>query len=214
MVFSPAPSDQVIVFMRYPQAGCVKTRLVPKLGKEGAARFYRNMVEHIVAKISPVATEMIQLSLYYTGASPQQMTSWLGDSFPFMEQQGDNLGARMLDAFQTSKNNNFRRTILIGSDCPAIDPALINQGFRKLLTHDLVLGPTFDGGYYLIGLTGKVSDEKIGHLFSEIKWGTGTVYRQSVAKAKAINLSLATLPKHNDIDRPEDLEHFNYYSNS
>ncbi len=192
----------------------MKTRLIPKLGEDGAARLQRNMTEYILKKISPAASKKILLSVYYTGATEQQMSRWLGESFPLVEQQGTNLGSRIADAFHTSLKNKFRHTLIIGSDCPAIDAALIKHAFKKTTNHNLVIGPTFDGGYYLIGLGQDVPEEKINLLFSKINWGTENVYQQTIAKAEAAELSIYTLPPKNDIDRPQDLEHFNYYSNS
>jgi hypothetical protein len=210
----PTPLDQIIIFTRYPKAGQVKTRLIKELGQEGAAQLHQKLTEHTIKKITPVISKTTQLTVHYTGASVKQMALWLGDSFTLIEQQGADLGQRMMYALRTAQNNNFQRILLIGSDCPALEPSLIELAFKQLLNHDLVVGPSFDGGYYLIGISNSFPDKKISALFSNISWGTKSVYSQTLAKAKEAHLSFFTLQKQYDIDRPRDLEHFYYYSDS
>ncbi len=211
--------DQVIIFTRYPQPGRVKTRLIPKLGKVGAAAIHKKMAEHILSKINDLQNidqdpdSSIQLNIYYTGASHKQMTQWLGNSIPFFRQQGEGLGNKMFQAFQSARDAHFQRTILIGSDCPSINTNHIRLAFKHLKKNNLVLGPTYDGGYYLIGTDNSIPITAVQSLFSNISWGTEKVYKQTLNKAKKAGLSFYPMQKLNDIDRPQDLEYFNYHSN-
>jgi len=93
--------------------------------------------------------------------------------------------------------------MLIGADCPELRPEQIDEAEQLLTSHDLVLGPSVDGGYYLIGLK-KVYPE----LFSEIKWGSSAVTSETVARADALKLKIGLLPELRDLDDLDDLEHF------
>ena len=205
------PSDEIILFTRYPQPGKVKTRLIPILGENGAARLHRDLTEQVIRKIEPIThNQLYHFLLYYTGGTDRQMRDWLGDTISFRVQDEHDLGHRMAAAFRTARDHGASRAVLIGSDCPSIDAQLITTAFEKLGKSDLVLGPTFDGGYYLIGMHYAVADKKINSLFENISWGTPDVYSQTMARAEKADISFYSLTQHHDIDRPEDLEYFNH----
>ncbi len=194
--------QRIIIFTRYPQPGKVKTRLIAHLGAAGAARIHKEMTEQLIHRIEPdLPAEDTILQIFYSGASLAQMQQWLGKSCSFIPQQGDGLGQRMKHAFADADRPG--RTILIGSDCPEVDTAIIRTGLEKLTSHDLVLGPAADGGYYLIGLKRPATP-----LFDDIDWGTGRVLAQTLVKAESLGLTIALLPVLHDIDRPEDLVHY------
>ncbi len=215
MVHTQHPKNNIIIFTRYPVPGQVKTRLAPTLGEEGAAILHRKLTEHIVQQTLPVTSQAdYSLTIYYTGGSHGQMTNWLGDSLPMIQQTGKGLGERLLNSFLTSRKSSAEKTIIIGSDCPEIDTATLKKGFESLDNHDLVIGPTFDGGYYLIGLHHLVTLSPLKSLFTSIAWGSDGVYEQTIARARNSGLNYTLLPMLSDIDRPEDLEHFSYNSHA
>ena len=212
------PQQAVILFTRYPQAGKVKTRLIDELGPQGAATLHDQLTKEVISKLQPMLTPQeagfIQLQILYCGGTEQEMTQWLGDDIQFARQYGNGLGERMQRAFEQSWQQGAKQILLIGSDCPAITASIIKQGLKQLLSHDLVLGPAVDGGYYLIGLSDRLKNNKKDYtrLFQNIDWGTEHVLRQTLDQAKKSDFSFALLPKLHDIDRPEDLVHFNHYS--
>lgn len=214
MSFQPQPREEVIIFTRYPEPGKVKTRLVPYLGEEKAAQMHRRLTEQTIQYILPLEQmRLVRISLLFTGGTLEQMENWLEDSIMLAEQQGENFGQRMAAAIQSAWSRGARRAVLIGSDCPSLDADLLAQALDQLQTHDVVLGPTYDGGYYLIGLNSDLPDEKVAIFFQEdIDWGTSKVFHQTVQKAEKELLSIATLKTLHDIDRPEDLEYFSHYS--
>ncbi len=116
----------------------------------------------------------------------------------------------MADAFVRAWRQGAGRVLLIGSDCPDIDAAVIRDGLEQLLNHDVVLGPAVDGGYYLIGL--RTSVGRPACLFDGVDWGTDQVLQQTLTLAETAGLSSAFLRELHDIDRPEDLVHFNHHS--
>ncbi|MHB8790018.1 MAG: TIGR04282 family arsenosugar biosynthesis glycosyltransferase [Desulfobulbaceae bacterium] len=212
MTLRQPPQEEIILFSRYPRAGRVKTRLIPRLGSKGAAGLHAYLTEQALAGAREAAgLRPALLSLWYTGASHQQMTDWLGSALPLLPQQGKDLGERMASAFQAAWTQGVQRVVLIGSDCPGLTPALIVQALAELDRHDLVLGPASDGGYYLIGLRRSVAPEALASLFCDVPWGDATVCRVTLARATAAKLTINTLQELHDIDRPEDLRHLHYH---
>ena len=200
--------EEIIIFSRYPRAGRVKTRLIPRLGSKGAAGLHAYLTEQTLARAREAAgLRPALLSLWYTGASRQQMTDWLGSTLQLVPQQGKDLGERMASAFQAAWAKGSQRAVLIGSDCPALTPALIVKALAELEQHDLVLGPASDGGYYLIGLRRDLAPVVLTFLFLDVIWGSPTVYRATLARAATAKLTTFTLQELHDIDRPEDLQH-------
>lgn len=192
---------KLIIFSRFPEPGKVKTRLVPALGIEGAAAIHRQMAEYTVEKViclQSAGTACIQVA--YTGSDEKCMRNWLGNDIEYSMQGAEDIGARMLIAFQQAFDSQNRKVVIIGTDCPALTAQVIEQAFEALDAYDLVLGPAFDGGYYLIGLR-----KPIPALFQAIEWGTPSVLKQTVDRANQHNISFTLLEELHDIDRPGDL---------
>ncbi|XCN72879.1 MAG: TIGR04282 family arsenosugar biosynthesis glycosyltransferase [Candidatus Electrothrix aestuarii] len=211
------PHAVIILFTRYPQAGKVKTRLIRELGPKGAAKLHSKLTKQVISNLRPLLpNDFIQLRVSYCGGSKEEIQTWLGRDLPLERQQGNELGERMLHAFEQAWEQGAKQVLLIGSDCPGINPAIIESGLKQLKTHDLVLGPAVDGGYYLIGLSACLKNRKQDYpaLFQDITWGTAQVLQQTLDQAKGRNLSFALLPELHDIDRPEDLVHLDYYTDS
>jgi len=203
--------EAIILFTRFPQPGKVKTRLIDRLGPQGAADLHKKMTEQVICRIQPaLLSQKIQLQIYYYGGSQRKMTDWLDKHGTLCPQQGDDLGQRMAHAITRTNQQGAKRTLLIGSDCPNIDAGIIISGLEKLHKHDLVLGPSADGGYYLIGLRSRESN--YASIFDNIDWGTDQVLNQTLTQAKKSGLSHDLLTQLHDIDRPEDLVYFNHHT--
>jgi hypothetical protein len=196
-----ASHHAVILFTRYPEPGRTKTRLIPTLGAEGAARLHREMTELLVLRIKPgVALGEFGLVVCHGGASTGTMRRWLGPRIEYQPQGDGDLGERMAQAFQARFALGARKVVMIGADCPGVTTAVLTQAFGALDHHPVVFGPAQDGGYYLVGLSRPRPE-----LFTGIAWGEATVLRDSAARARQLGLDpelLSTLP---DVDRPEDL---------
>ncbi len=198
----------LIIFTRYPAPGTTKTRLIPSLGKNGAAELHRRMTEHITEHCTSFAKRNnTSLQMHHEGGSKKAMQQWLGSHIFKTQVKGD-LGIRMSSAFQEAFNNGYCKVVIIGSDCPDLTPNILQSAYQKLDHADLVLGPAHDGGYYLIGLK-----EPRPFLFSKIPWGTNLVLDKTLRIAEHYQLTISLLEQLNDIDRPEDLTHFSCYSN-
>ncbi|MCC3405052.1 MAG: TIGR04282 family arsenosugar biosynthesis glycosyltransferase [Microcoleus sp. PH2017_10_PVI_O_A] len=193
--------EKLIVFTRYPEPGQAKTRLIPVLGKTGAANLHRLMAQKAIARaLSLQTSRRLSVEIHHTGGSQQQMQDWLGTDIIYQNQIDGDLGAKMTAAFQQSFNSGIDKAAIIGTDCPDLKAEIMAQAFDKLSQHDLVLGPAKDGGYYLIGLR-----RSIPELFAGINWGTSEVFAATQAIAQNLNLNIAYLPTLVDIDIPEDL---------
>jgi len=181
----------------------VKTRLIPALGAAGAARLHRMMLSRALDTAAEAAR--------HTGWAAQL---WLAGAArpacpPFFtphRQQGRDLGERMARAFIRAFAGGARRVVLMGTDCPGVDSALLRRAFAALEENDLVLGPAHDGGYYLIGQRRHNSG-----LFTGMPWGTAAVLPETLARAGECGLRVFLLDTLHDIDTPEDLEHIRHY---
>ena len=214
--------NYLIIFIKYPEQGKVKTRLSKDIGKEKATMLYKFFVEALLNHKSlgclpqkEIDNDLIpnknnyELALFFTpNEKKDSIKEWLGDKYMLYPQVGNNLGERLLNAFKTISNLGAKKIVIIGSDTPALKKELINESFDFLNKNDIVIGPTIDGGYYLIGLsfTIKTYDQfKDCKIFSGIDWSTENVFSQTITKIKQNKFTYDTLPEYYDIDNVKDL---------
>jgi rSAM/selenodomain-associated transferase 2/rSAM/selenodomain-associated transferase 1 len=198
------PAEALVLFARFPEPGKVKTRLIPSLGAESAAREHRLMVEHALTQ-ARIWRELSPGRVYLAGdvGKRSHWRAWLGKDFIFLAQAGRDLGEKMAQAAARAFQGGARRVVVIGSDCPGLKPSHLQKAFKALETHDLVLGPAADGGYYLLGLRSPA-----GNLFAQVDWGTHRVFSQTQQNARAQHWSVAKLETLSDVDTPQDLKHW------
>lgn len=191
----------LIVFTRYPEPGRVKTRLIRALGPREAAKVSLDMTAHTLTIADRFRKKYGgALEVRFAGGDPDLMCSTFGSRFAYVQQGPGDLGQRMARAFGARFAAGAGVVILIGTDCPALTVALIHQADILLRTNDVVLGPTNDGGYYLIGLR-----QPAPRLFTNVEWGTDTVLQETLRHVTSAGLSHRLLPTLSDVDRPEDL---------
>ena len=200
-------SETLIIFSRYPQPGTTKTRMIPALGAEGAARLQRKMTEHTLNTAKELLDRDITIEIHFAGGDIELMRQWLGKNIEYVPQVAGDLGGKMRSAFDRAFGSGKQRVVTIGIDCPDIDSTILNNAFNSLKTHDLTLGSAEDGGYYLIGL-----DRAVPQLFKNINWGTERVLEQTKNIAEKLDLQIHYLPTLSDVDRPEDLAIWQKYS--
>ncbi|MEN8140373.1 MAG: TIGR04282 family arsenosugar biosynthesis glycosyltransferase [Thermodesulfobacteriota bacterium] len=192
-----------IIFSRFPRPGRCKTRLIDAVGPQGAARLQRVMTEGMLAAARELARQRpgLRVELHVAGAGPAEIREWLGQDQPWRRQEGQNLGERLSHSFLHGFQAGFAPIIVTASDCPRLDAATLALALDGLANHDVVLGPSLDGGYYLLGL--RAPQER---LFSEIEWGRSGVLAATRKRIAAAALSCLELPPLPDIDRPADME--------
>ncbi len=206
--FRTMPADSLLIFTRYPRAGRSKTRLIDELGPDGAARLQRRLTERVVGEAKRLRAQYpVRVQVHYCGGDEEQMSGWLGPLVYRSQVDGDlgrKMGAAMgaaIEEMETAAGS----VVLIGSDIPQIDAALLRQAFTTLADHEVVLGPSRDGGYYLVGLSAAAAPRVLPLLFDEIRWSTETVLAETLGRLGANGCSVQLLPTLRDIDRPEDL---------
>lgn len=186
------------IFVKNPEIGKVKTRLAASVGDKEALSIYQNLLGYTKQIVSKVNGKK---EVWYSKFLDEN-DLWENDFFRKNVQQGEDLGARMKQAFEKSfLLNEHELVILIGSDCAELETAHINEAFEKLKKNDLVIGPAKDGGYYLIGMS-KFSPE----VFDEINWSTSKVLEQTIRKINEHGASFYLLEALNDVDELEDWE--------
>ena len=189
----------LIVVGKAPEAGLTKTRLVPPLTAHEAAELYRAFLLDAIDLALRVGSERLSV-VHPRGAAPG-LNQLLPPVVHLLEQPGHGLGDALTFAFERHFQSGFERVVLIGSDNPTLPAELVEQAFAALETYDLSIGPSADGGYYLIGL-------RQAHLslFQGIDWSTPRVYAQTLARARALNLREHAVAEWYDVDSPDDLE--------
>jgi len=191
----------LIVFTRWPEPGKSKTRFIPVLGADGAADLQRQMALHAISHAREVARrEQVALEVRFAGGTADGMREWLGGGMDYHPQGEGDLGARMERAFRDAFSRGAERVVLVGTDCPGLDEAVMRAAFAALRGKDLVLGPATDGGYWLIGLR-----RPAPALFEDMPWSTDSVLERTLDRARSLSLSVHTLEPLPDVDRPEDL---------
>ena len=191
--------NALILFMKAPLSGRVKTRLGESLGDEFAATLYRLMCEHLLHLLSPYETDVI---VAYDDEAQGTLPLYLEKTHLFY-QRGAKLGERMKNAFEEVFSKGYQRAILVGSDIPEVDERILDEAFDLLFANDAILSPTFDGGYYLIGFHAHTF---CNEAFENILYSQSDVYAKTLSKMT--QLRVAQGEKLSDIDTLEDLKRF------
>lgn len=193
--------EVIIVMTRLPREGRNKTRLIPALGPAGATAMHDRLARHAVGRASAYTLMHpgTSLEVHLEGGTPDGGRAWLGDVVCIAQHPGD-LGQRMQTAAQRAFSRGADRVIIIGTDCPSLDEAILRDAFHVLGKNDVVIIPAADGGYVLIGLS-----KPCPQLFTGIAWGESGVLEQSLAATRDSFLNVALLEVHEDVDTPDDL---------
>ncbi len=189
---------QLGMFAKFWQPGLVKTRLAAAIGAPAAARVHQHCLAALVTRFGETADRRV---LCVT--PPEQAPAFsalAGGQWQITAQCAGDLGQRMRHYFEQSLSTGADRVVLIGADSPTLPGEYLNEAFRRLAEVPVVLGPSDDGGYYLIGLSRPPPD-----IFQDVAWGTANVWRQTVARLQAAGERYHELPSWYDIDTVDDL---------
>lgn len=197
--------QHLIICSRYPRQGHCKTRLIPHLGAEQAAELQKKMTEKLVLVADHLRrNSAVSVSLFYSDGDESLMNAWLGPR-TYVAQQGNDLGQRMEHAFGYVFSKGYQEVILVGSDIPSLDTPILQHAFAALKSHDAVLGPTVDGGYYLIGFRSEVFNNLAPELFTNMPWSTEMVCSITAERIAKEGYSHTQLTPLQDIDTYDDL---------
>lgn len=213
------PSESALgIFFRFPAPGRVKKRLAYEIGEDAALKAYESMLDATIENVSklkgidiygffegeiaspnlPLPSDNPPIPSLEKGGKGGFEKEWVLEllkKLPLVAQEGANLGERMYKAIQWLYDNGYQKISLIGTDSPDLPLYFINEAFKKLDSYELVIGPSEDGGYYLIGMK-----EPIEMVFKNIEWGTDKVLKDTILNARTAGKSYFLLSEWYDID--------------
>ena len=192
-------TTSIIVFIKNPRLGHVKTRLAKDVGDKKALEIYLKLTDHTRQVLE--AAPYVNRNVYYSEFVDAE-DDWSVDLFDKGLQASGDLGDRIQHAFTEVFAQN-EKVIIIGSDCAQLTTDHIIQAIDALDDHNVVIGPSLDGGYYLLGMNGNYET-----LFEDINWSTETVLQETIDKANQQIISVKLIDKLSDIDYIEDWEQY------
>jgi rSAM/selenodomain-associated transferase 1 len=203
--------EVLLLFIKYPTIGEFKKRLLRDLDMDFVTVLYKHFVSDLLSTIEKLDIEL--RICFYPPDSERKIISWLGKRYCYIPQKGDNLGERMKNSFNRAFKEGYSRVVLIGSDIPDLPIDFIKKSFNSLQLNDIVIGPSNDGGYYLIGFNKESFNPLI---FQDIKWSTENVFKDTIQILKKSKSTIHVLQEWYDIDTIDDLHelyHRNQYTN-
>jgi uncharacterized protein len=191
----------ILLFVKNPEPGRVKTRLAAGVGNRFAAEIYRAFVEDVLAACLEAGVPVTVM------VSPREAVEevrlWLGSAHRYEAQAGDDLGERMSDAFRRVFDAGFGEAILVGSDIPDLRPEVLAEGFGALSVNHAVIAPAKDGGYYAVGFR---SDGFQPAVFQGVEWSTDSVFTRTCNLMEQSRIQYHVLPMGEDVDTYQDLQ--------
>jgi len=197
--------NQLGLFAKFWQPGTVKTRLAATIGDDAACNLYRSFLSHLLSQLKTTADQrMVVFSPRHRETEFKQAVSSNWKTVP--QSEGD-LGTRMKTFFQerfsiadSDSPAIDSKVVVIGADCPHLKPSEIEKAFQELDNASVVLGPSTDGGYYLIGMRHRCFD-----VFEEIEWSTDSVLERTIGHLETQKVAYHTLAPLTDVDELESL---------
>jgi rSAM/selenodomain-associated transferase 1 len=193
-------THRLLIFVKAPRPGRVKTRLAETLGPNAACRAYCRMVDRLLSRLAGL--DPVQLCFAPDDAA-QEIRPWLQPNWRSTPQGPGDLGQRLERAFLDTFASGAQRVVVIGSDCPYVTAEDIETAWSALRDHDMVIGPAEDGGYWLLGLTANQPS-----LFQAIPWSSDRVFRETMIEAEKLGLKVHTLRTLADLDTAAEWETF------
>ena len=182
---------RLVLFARYPIAGQCKTRLIPAVGPNGAARIHKHLTERTVSLLRQSGCPV---TIAITGAGEAAFQEWLGDGLTYQQQVEGDLTVKLLPFAKQAP------VILFGADTPDLNARLIDQAIDGLKHHRVVIGPAEDGGYYLIAMR-----DPMPELLVDMPWSTSEVLPETLRRLEQAGIEPLLLETLSDCDLPEDL---------
>ncbi len=199
-------TDHLLFFTRFPQSGEVKSRLAMEIGNARALAVHDAMAHHCLAEAEAAATSVgASLRVMITGASLSEAANWLGERYLFVDQGDGDLGVRVESALRASIRQGATRIVVVGSDCPAMTPALIVTAFDLLMRNPVTLGPAADGGFYLLGIDAGMAAD-LPRLLADLPWGTSRARARLKQNADELRAMIGLLPMLGDVDTLADID--------
>lgn len=188
----------LMLFVRNPELGKVKTRLAASVGPETALDIYLHLLRHT----RDITQELPMDKAVYYSERIEENDLWPGQFYQKkLQPAAGDLGDKMKAAFETAFADGYTAVVIIGSDCLQLTADIINEAFEGLEDHEVVIGPALDGGYYLLGMKHLHPE-----LFQDKRWSTEHVFPDTLYDIERLHLSHTLLPYLSDVDELEDLQ--------
>lgn len=187
----------LIIFVKRPELGKAKTRLAKTVGDHKALQVYKFLLQRTLEVIEPLE---VDIQVHYA-TTPETGDLWERAGFSRFAQVGESLGERMHFAVQQAFNQGYQKVAIMGSDCYLLDTATIQTAFQELTSNSAVIGPSTDGGYYLLGTTSFMPD-----IYINKEWSTESVLGDTLKDFEKLGVPFYTLPALTDIDQEGDLD--------
>ena len=184
----------LIIFVKNPELGHVKTRIAKTAGNKRALQIYIELMKHT----RKIATAIDTSRLLFYSQEINRADDWSNDDFQKHLQVETDLGGRMSAAFAEGFKTH-EKVVIIGSDCASLTPAIVQEAFEALDKNDFVVGPTFDGGYYLLGMRRFQPS-----VFENVEWSTESVFPTTIERINVLGASYHLTERLSDIDFEED----------
>ncbi|MFA6055610.1 MAG: TIGR04282 family arsenosugar biosynthesis glycosyltransferase [Thermodesulfovibrionales bacterium] len=191
----------ILIFVKFPEKGSVKTRLAKDLDQGFVQTLYGNFILDMLGTLAKVKWPII--IYFHPPESGNAVSKWLGKNYTYAPQKGIDLGDRMKNAFRETFAKGFTKAVILGSDLPDLQNNILDMAFNALNVNDIVIGPSADGGYYLIGFR---HNSFLPEAFKGISWGTDTVLKDTLKIFREKNYRAHFLPELRDVDTIEDLK--------
>jgi len=188
--------NALLIFIKNPVLGKVKTRLAASIGNEKALAIYHRLLEHTRKETQTLTADKL---LFYSENIPDD--DWSNKTYEKKMQESGDLGYKMKSAFSQAFEQGYEKAVIIGSDCAELKKQHLENAFVALEKHDVVLGPANDGGYYLIGF-----QRLINEVFDNKTWSTANVLSSTIKDLERLNKTYFLLPTLIDVDNYEDLQ--------
>ncbi len=186
----------LLIFVKHPIPGKVKTRLAEGIGEPTAVAIYKELLTYTLSISQPVDADKV---VFYGNQIPPN-DLWSDAGFPRYLQEGPTLGERMSRAFEWGFKEGYRNITIIGSDSAQLTTQILEEGFNHLTEYEAVIGPAYDGGYYLLGM-----NRIIPGVFTDKYWSTDTVFSSTIRDFTLAEISYYLLPTLSDVDTIDDL---------
>lgn len=197
--------NAIIVFIKNPALGKVKTRSAATLGDEQALKIYHTLMEHTM-----LTTRDLEANKYlFYSEYVDESDVWDNDKYlKSVQHQTQDLGLKMASAFEITCQNKHKKALIIGSDCFELNDEIIKEAYHRLTESEVVIGPANDGGYYLIGFNfqviGEGYEQVLANLFLNKEWSHERVCQEAIEACKQLNLACYQLPTLTDVDEEKD----------
>jgi rSAM/selenodomain-associated transferase 1 len=198
--YSPNEGRTLVVMAKAPRPGTVKTRLASSLSPGGVTAFYCCLLDDTLALAQSLKVDDVEVAVMCPETDVKELAQLTGGEVSVVAQKGEGLAAGLISVFAHFTQDHPRRVIAFNSDSPHLPRSVLEEAFETLRAHDVVVGPTHDGGYYLVGAKASYPT-----LFANDGMGTSTALERLLARARDLRLSVGFADRFYDIDIAEDL---------